>query len=272
MTDGTAPRSALAELTSEALGHRLDGGAPLVALVPVGSVEPHGPHLPLATDTLIGEVVAQGALAPLAGKGIGALVAPSVPYGVTDFAAGFPGAVSLPAPALTAFLRAVVEGLLHAGFLHVCLVSNHLEPAHDAAVRASLEALPEGAASVASPLARRWGRTLSPEYKSGACHAGRYETSLVLAARADLVDMDRASRLPPLDISLSDGIRKGQASFLAMGLDAAYTGAPAEASLEEGRDLVGRLVAMVVSEVEEGVARALARRERDEQVARDAMG
>jgi len=52
--------------------------------------------------------------------------------------AGFAGAISVPAQALTAFLRAVAEATLAAGFAHVCLINNHLEPAHDAAVRAAV--------------------------------------------------------------------------------------------------------------------------------------
>jgi creatinine amidohydrolase len=179
----------LSALTTEALAAELAAG-PVVALVPVGSVEPHGPHLPLATDTIIGEAAADRAASGLRAAGIRALVAPAVPYGVTRFAEGFAGAISVPAEALTAFLRAVVCGYLEAGFAHVCLVNNHLEAAHDAAVRAAVEGLP-GRASVACPLTRRWARTLSAEFKSGACHAGSYETSLVLAAAP------RRSTAPP---------------------------------------------------------------------------
>lgn len=242
----------LGELSTEALAARLANG-PTVALLPVGSVEPHGPHLPLATDTRISEVVAARAVERLAEQGVRALVAPSIPYGVTEFARGFRGAVSIPAPVLTPFLRAVVEALLAEGFAHVCVVNNHLEPDHDAAVRAAVDGL--GArASVACPLTRRWGRTLSAEYKSGACHAGRYETSLVLAADPALVDRERASALPPLEVSLSQAIAAGERTFVAMGLEQAYTGAPAEATEAEGRELVERLAEMVTIEVVEALA------------------
>ncbi len=243
-----------AELTTEGFRTLLDSGAPVVALVPVGSVEPHGPHLPLATDAVISEAAAERAAGKLAAKGLAPVLAPGIPYGVTRFAEGFAGAVSVPAEALTPFLRAVVDAWLAAGATHVCLVNNHLEPAHDAAVRAAVAGVAPGRASVACPLARRWARTLSAEFKSGACHAGRYETSLVLAATPSLVDTRAAAALPDVAISLSDGIRAGQESFGAMGMSRAYTGAPREATVAEGEDLLERLAVMVATEVEEALA------------------
>lgn len=243
----------LADLTTEALRALLAAG-PCAVLLPTGSVEPHGPHLPLGTDTLISLAACEEAARRLRERGTQALIAPAVPFGVTDFARGFPGAVSVPAAALTAFLRAVIEGLLREGFAHVCLVNNHLEPAHDQAVRAAVEGLAPRA-SVACPLTRRWARTLSAEFKSGACHAGQYETSLVLAARPELVDQQAASALPDVAVSLSKGIAQGLDGFLAMGLDRAYTGSPRAASGEEGSRMLSLLADMIVAEVEEARAR-----------------
>ncbi len=242
----------LAELTYEEVASLCAGGR-AVAIVPVGSVEPHGPHLPLETDTRISEVCAARAVPLLASQGIRAVVAPSVPYGVTDYAGGFAGAIGVPAEALTAMLRAIAEKLLATGFAHVSFVNNHLEPAHDAAVRAAVDGLPEGAASVACPLTRRWGRTLSDEYKSGACHAGRYETSLMMAAGARV--REGFAELPSIATSLAEAIRSGKATFAEIGLDRAYTGAPREATREEGEAMYERLTAMVVTEIEEGLAK-----------------
>jgi creatinine amidohydrolase len=249
----THRKFALAALTTDE-ARAVSAAPPSAVLVPVGSVEPHGPHLPLGTDTRISEEAADRAAATLSERGVATYVAPSVPYGVTEFAAGFAGAVSVPAETLTALLRAIATRLLDDGWSHVCLVNNHLEPAHDAAVRAAITSLPAGRASVASPLERRWGRTLSPEFKRGNCHAGRYETSLVLAARGDV--HPSFATLPELSVSLSDEIKAGKTTFSSMGLARAYTGDPAGASVEEGEALYGKLVEMVVTLVSEGVAAA----------------
>ena len=226
-------------------------------LVPVGSVEPHGPHLPLSVDTSISELACIRAARRLADAGdvdqrVDVYIAPSVPYGVTDFASGFPGAIGVPAAALTAFLRAIVEHLLADGWSHVCLVNNHLEPAQEVAVLSAIAEAPKGAASVACPLKKRWALTLSDEFKRGDCHAGRYETSLAMAAGLDVRDDFRA--LPKRDVSLSREIKAGKTSFIAMGMDRAYTGAPAEATAREGEELFEKLADMIVTEVIEGLA------------------
>src|SRR5688572_17301923 len=103
----------LAALTYEEVAELCAGGR-AIAIVPVGSVEPHGPHLPLDTDTTISESCARRAAEELERRpeNLRAVVAPSVPYGVTEYAQGFSGAISVPAPALTAMLRAIAEALL----------------------------------------------------------------------------------------------------------------------------------------------------------------
>lgn len=243
----------LAELTYEEVAEILAAG-PAVAIVPVGSVEPHGPHLPLDTDTTISVTCAVRAADRLESENdpVRAVVAPSVPYGVTDYASGFAGAIGVPAAALTAMLHAIASSLHTTGFRHVCFVNNHLEPAHDKAVRAAIEGLPAGAASVACPLTRRWGRTLSDEFKRGDCHAGRYETSLVIAAGSHV--RESFGELPTLGLSLSEAIRSGKATFAEIGMERAYTGAPRDATREEGEELYEKLVTMVVTEIREGLA------------------
>jgi creatinine amidohydrolase len=240
----------LAELTTDEV-QTIVARPPTAVLVPVGSVEPHGPHLPLATDTLISEHSATLAARELAAQGVGAWVAPSVPYGVTEFAEGFAGAVGVPAEALVSMLRAIATRLLADGWSHVCFVNNHLEPAHDAAVRAAAQGL---RASVASPLSKRHARTLTSEFQRGDCHAGRYETSLVLAAGGRVDESHRA--LPSIGVSLSDAIRAGKSRFRDIGMDRAYTGSPAEATAQEGGETFAKLVAMIVTEVREGIGRS----------------
>jgi creatinine amidohydrolase len=224
----------------------------LVVLLPVGSVEPHGPHLSLLTDTVISEVVAVRAaqfLNEQKAPPIHTLIAPSIPYGVTDCAAGFAGGISIPGNVLTAYVAAVAQSLRAAGADLVCIINNHLEPAQDAAIRAAAGP----GIVVACPLTRKWARTLSAEFKSGACHAGQYETSIVLAADAGLVDADAQSELADVPISLSAGLQAGLATFIEMGMSQAYAGSPSRGSVAEGNEMIDRLADMVVSEVIDGL-------------------
>jgi creatinine amidohydrolase len=243
----------VARMTTDELAALIKAGRPLAILVPVGAVEPHGPHLPLDTDLVISRAAAERAARALDTRGVAARVAPDVPYGVTNFAEGFRGAVSVSSSAVSAYLRGVVQGWLAAGAAHVSLVNNHLEPAHDAAVRAAIAGLARAQASVASPLSRRWARTLSDEFKRGACHAGEYETSIVQAADADAVREPIRRALPEVDVSLSDAIARGVDRFRDMGLTRSYAGAPARASAAHGEEMLDRLAEMIVAEVTEAM-------------------
>ena len=243
----------LARHTTASLFTLLQGPRAVVALVPIGSTEPHGPHLGLGTDVIISAAACLKACEILERKGpLTAVIAPAISYGVTECATGFPGAVSIPADVLTAYIAAVCDGLLAQGMRHVCLVNNHLEPAHDLAVRAVL-ASREKKVSVACPLTRKWARTLSAEFKSGACHAGQYETSIVMAAAPELVDESVRTTLPAVPISLSEKLSAGATTFAQMGMELAYAGNPAAASVAEGEQLIQRLAEMVVGEVREAI-------------------
>ena len=243
----------LARHTTASLCALLDDKKPVVALVPVGSTEPHWPHLGLGTDVVISAAACVRATDMFAKKGpLTAVIAPAVSYGVTECARGFAGAVSVPAAVLTAYLAAICDGLLAQGIRHVCLVNNHLEPEHDAAVRAVLAGR-DRRVSVACPLTRKWARTLDAEFKSGACHAGLYETSIMMAAAPEMVDDAVRGVLPPVPISLSQQLAAGVTTFAEMGMELAYAGDPASATVEEGERMIQRLADMVVGEIREAL-------------------
>jgi creatinine amidohydrolase len=239
----------LARHTTASLETLVAGKRGVIALVPIGSTEPHGPHLGLGTDVIISAAACLRACELIDKRGtMVGLIAPAISYGVTECAAGFSGVVSIPGAVLTQYIAAVVDGLLASGIRHVCLVNNHLEPAHDAAIRAVLEGRGTKV-SYACPLAKKWARTLSAEFKSGQCHAGRYETSIMMAAAPEFVTEALRTRLPVVPISLSDKLREGVTTFEEMGMQAAYAGDPASASTEEGEALIQKLGEMVVGEV-----------------------
>jgi creatinine amidohydrolase len=238
-----------ARMTSEELAMLIAGPRPVALMIPVGAIEPHGPHLPLDTDVVISRAASTRAIPLLAGAGVRGLLAPEVAYGVTDCAAGFAGAAGVSAGALEAYLRAVIESWLGNGIAHVCIVSNHLEPAHEDTIRRVVTGFAAERASAATPLARRWARTLSDEFKRGACHAGEYETSIVMAADAAAVRTALAAALPEVDISLSEMLRAGISRFREMGLERAYAGAPARASAAHGEEMLARLADMVAGEI-----------------------
>jgi creatinine amidohydrolase len=243
----------LARHTTASLEALVAGKRGVIALVPVGSTEPHGPHLGLGTDVVISAAACLRAAELLERRGtMVGLIAPAISYGVTECATGFSGAVSIPAAVLTSYISAICDGWIASGVRHVCLVNNHLEPAHDAAVRAAAVGR-EGKVSVACPLTKKWARTLSAEFKSGQCHAGRYETSILMAAAPELVVEELRTRLPAVAVSLSEKLAAGVTTFEAMGLAAAYSGDPASASIEEGEQMIQRLGEMVVGEVLEAL-------------------
>ena len=83
---------------------------------------------------------------------------------------------------------------------------------------------------------------------------GRYETSLVLADRPELVHADRMQALAERQVDMPAAISAGRTDFVAMGMDEAYCGAPADASAEEGRETFETLTDMLVELIREVAA------------------
>jgi creatinine amidohydrolase len=223
-----------------------------VVLVPIGSTEAHGPHLPLATDAILSDELAARAAAALDGGGYTTLVAPTLSYAITHYASEFAGTISIAAETATALVADVCASLIEQGLARVCLVNSHLEPAHVQSLKEActrVQARTKVAVVFADQMEKRWARTLTDEFKRGACHAGSYETSLVLAARPELVRDEVRRELMVKPIDLARAMREGKRTFGEAGAAEAYFGDPAAASVEEGNDIYARLVTMVVEEV-----------------------
>jgi creatinine amidohydrolase len=244
----------LARLTYPDLEALLEDERPTVLLLPLGATEAHGPHAPLETDTLISAGICRRAAERLADDAeVRAFVLPPLPYGVTRYAATFPGSVSIGEATLRALAREVAESLAAQGFRRIVVVNSHFEPEQVRTLREVVAELGEGVRLL--DLTRRQNaERLTDEFRSGSCHAGRYETSLVLADDPDLVRRERMEALESKMIDMPAAIAAGQTDFIAMGMDRAYCGAPAEATVEEGERTFETLAELLIALVREVAA------------------
>jgi len=250
------PVRELAQLTWQEVGATDRERA--AAILPIGALEAHGPHLPLATDVLIAEAMARAGAEKLSTRGMDALLLPTLAYAPAPFAADFPGTLSLEAAALTTQLVSIADSLARHDFDLLAIANAHLDPAHLAAIQAAVTQIRQaGRVRVAYPdvTQRPWASRLTAEFRSGACHAGRYETSIIMALRPEWVHETLRVTLPPNARSLSAAIAAGQKSFVEAGGPRAYFGSPGEATTDEGRSTI----ALLGTILEEAVMLELAR-------------
>ena len=234
----------LSDLTWEEV-QRLDRGS-VVVLLPVGAVEAHGPHLPLTTDGVIAEGMARTAAERLDRA---VLLLPPLPYTTAGYAAGFAGTISVQPGTVSALIVDIARSLSQHGFRTLALVNAHLDPAHLASLHVAVARIrEENLLAVAFPdlTQKPWVLRLTEEFKSGACHAGQFEGSIVLAERPDLVREEIRAALPPNPVSLSTAIRAGRSTFEEAGGLRAYFGSPAAATAEEGRRTLQTLGGILV--------------------------
>jgi creatinine amidohydrolase len=229
----------------------------VVVILPVGSTEAHGPHLPLATDVIISEEMSRRAAEKLSGRGIETLVLPAIAYSVTDFSADFSGTISIKKETAAALIHDICVSLYEQGARLIAIANSHLEPEHVASINEAIEVVKrETGRAVAFPdkRRRRWAETLTEEFRRGDCHAGSYETSLVMAARPELVREDIRQSLERVPISIAKKIKEGASTFTEAGGTDAYFGDPRAASREEGEATYEALSDMVVTAVMEALA------------------
>jgi creatinine amidohydrolase len=232
----------LADLTWEDV--RDLAGARAVALLPVGALEAHGPHLPLGTDVIIAEQMARAAGARIAERGFTPVLLPALPFTAAPFAARFPGTIAVEPQTVQALVVDVARELTRHRFSVLGIANAHLDPAHTAALAAAqLRCREQRLLPLACPdVSRRpWVQRLTDEFRTGACHAGRYEGSVVMASRPELVKESIRAALPPNPRSLATAIKEGVRTFDEAGGPRAYFGWPADATAAEGRETIAVL-------------------------------
>jgi creatinine amidohydrolase len=202
--------------------------SPLV-VVPLGSVEQHGHHLPLGTDTAVACAVAEAASPGLDG----ALIAPALAYGASGEHEGFPGTISLGTEALTGLLVEYGRSACRwAGRL--LIVNGH---------GGNLDAL-----RTAGTLLRSEGRDVAwypCGVPGGDAHAGRTETSLMLHVEPDRVVRDHA--VPGVTEPIASLLPRLRAEGVLGVSPTGVLGDPAGATADEGAHLLERLAARLVT-------------------------
>jgi creatinine amidohydrolase len=227
-------------------------GRGVVAILPVGSTEAHGPHLPLSTDVIISEEMSSRAAAKLCARGIDALVLPPVSYSVTDFSREFSGTISIRKETAAALIHDVCVSLYGQGARLIAIANSHLEPEHVASIVEAVDKVKQETGRIVvfpDKRRRKWAERLTEEFRRGDCHAGSYETSLVMASRPELVREEIRQSLERVPISIAEMIKQGASNFTQAGGTEAYFGDPRAASREEGEAMYEALSDMIVTSV-----------------------
>ena len=206
-----------------------------VLAVPVGSTEQHGPHLPLSTDTDIAVALVE----ELTRRRPGAVGAPAIPYGSSGEHAAFPGTLSVGRETTELVLVELCRSAAatFSGVVLVCAHGGNRAPI----ARAEQRLRDEG----------RHARAFSPRWP-GDAHAGRVETSLMLALHPRRVRQALAEPgvTAPIDELMPRLVAHGVREVSANGI----LGDPAGAGAAEGRRLLEDGVDQLVSVVDELVA------------------
>jgi creatinine amidohydrolase len=223
----------LDELSWPEVRAELDAGRDTV-VVAFGATEQHGPHMPLATDALLGDHMARRVA-----ERLNAFVAPTVRVGCSSHHLEFPGTLSIADETFHAIVADLVRSLAHGGFKRIVLLPTHGGNFGPLAV--ALEKLgPIDGVRIDALTDVRLLLTIAQLAESeygvplgdGCLHAGEWETSLLMAVEPDLVHPDRGA--PGYTGDLESALGAIFASGVHTIAENGVIGDPAAASVEHG--------------------------------------
>lgn len=230
--------------------------APSCLLVlPVGATEQHGPHLPVGTDYFTVEHLAHEAARQVV-DAVPVLVAPTLPFGCSEHHLPFGGTLSFTTDTYYRLLCDLLRSLARDGFRRVFLLNGHggnheliQLAARDVALQHPIEI------AAASYWNLAWDDLVQAGAHKGARlpgHAGRFETSVMLALHEDLVSSERPRRenVGDTDSRSSQGPYRHEKHGFWHSIDG-YSDSPADGSVELGRQYVPILIAAVARALRE---------------------
>ncbi|MFB6146569.1 MAG: creatininase family protein [Halobacteriaceae archaeon] len=218
------------------------------AVVAVGSIEQHGPHLPLATDTLIGAAVTRR----IADRLDDALVAPPIRPGCSGHHLDFAGTITIPPETLMDLVRAYCRSLDRHGFEHVALVPTHggnFAPVNTVAPEIARE-IDASVITLADldDLTDHMNAGLAAagvDYQEPVIHAGAAETAVLLAIDDGLVRTDELEPGREGDISVSRLLSEGFAALTENGV----LGDPRAGTAAAGEEILDQIAAAYADEI-----------------------
>jgi creatinine amidohydrolase len=240
--------TSLYDLTSQDVASLLERTP--VAVVPLGSVEQHGPHLPCGTDTMAAELVARG----IADR-LGALHVPFGPYGVTPIHAGHPGTISLRRATFEALLTDVCRELVGMGAERLILVNWH-EVNTPSANAVATDLQDETGARVFVAQACYVAERLYADEGGSLTHGGSIETMAVMAHDPSLAKVERAGEpARPTGAGEADEMRRSREVYgfvtdVGEIATEGWYGDPGWATLERAATFPGLVVDEIVSRLE----------------------
>ncbi len=209
-----------------------------IVILPVASLEQHGPHLPVEVDSMLGETVATRTAAKIAARGQAVVVLPVLWTGLSEHHMSFGGTITLENAAFAALVEGVVRSIVRHGFRKIALLNAH--GGNENALRSITDDLTPKLGVPIVQFTYWYAAAVAIakilETQGGLSHACEAETSMMMAVRPELVAEDR---IPLAKSNTTGDIASGVYRWRSIGSrsGSGVIGNPEAATKEKGKRL-----------------------------------